>query len=632
MKLNQYIRNLVVSMIVIVCFIPSTVSATETAVAVSLDNVYIAYNDEYGKPYIDENNRTMVPLRLTLEQYGAEVYWDGEAGLVSIMHGGITVHVPIGENYIYRNGKKIDNDTQAVIVNKRTYLPIRVVMEAFGCEVIWDGHNREVVIYTRDYDAGDSRYDLREEGNVTSVKNQGDLGTCWAFAALGAMESTLLTRTGEHFDFSEDNMSLGHGYNLTQDEGGDFMLALAYFARWSGPIYERDDEYGDGQSPENTKSVKHLQEAFFLPSKDKNMIKDTVKAYGGLHTSIYWDFTDDIHHSPYYNQDTYAYFYNGTKTINHDVVIVGWDDNYPKENFKIQPKENGAFICKNSFGIDFGEEGYFYMSYEDVYIGSQTMVYSGIEEPDNYDKIYQSDWLGLVGNIGFNTDTAYFSNAYTTGDNQEALAAVSFYTTGMHSKYEVYVVEDFKGKPDFSRMVAVEKGFKEFKGYYTIPLSKPITLKKNQKFAVVVKITTPGSKFPIAAEFNRDVKWIDQVDIEDGEGYMSYDGEKWDDTEDILQSNVCLKAFTKIIQDDKVEPNNPNYIESLPEEQENVDIQEFNESDNGPSDSPSPIQNSQEEQPVKTTPADETKPVSSPDIILDKDAIHHKDKKLLGLT
>lgn len=77
------------------------------------------------------------------------------------------------------------------------------------------------------------------------------------------------------------------------------------------------------------------------------------------------------------------------------MVIVGWDDNYPKENFKIQPKKkNGAFICKNSFGTDFGEEGYFYIAYEDVYVGTQTMVYSGIEDNDNYDKIYQSDWLG----------------------------------------------------------------------------------------------------------------------------------------------------------------------------------------------------------------------------------------------
>lgn len=55
----------------------------------------------------------------------------------------------------------------------------------------------------------------------------------------------------------------------------------------------------------------------------------------------------------------------------------------------------------------------------------------------------------LVGNIGFNTDSAFFSNVYATGDAQEELAAISFYTTGMNSKYEVYIVEDFKSKDDF---------------------------------------------------------------------------------------------------------------------------------------------------------------------------------------
>lgn len=636
MKLNQYIRNVVVSIIVIVCVTPSTVYATNKELVVSIDNAYIEYNDDYGKPYIDENDRTMVPLRLTLEQYGAKVDWDDEAGLAIITEGDVTVHVPIGEKYIYRNGKKIVNDTNAVVIDKRTYLPIRVVMEAFGCEVFWDGHNREVVIFSRDYDAGDTRFDLREEGGVTSVKNQGDLGTCWAFAALGAMESTLLARTGESFDFSEDNMSLGHGYNLTQDEGGDFMLALAYFARWSGPVFERDDEYGDGESPENTKSPKHLQEAYFLPAKDMDMIRKTIKAYGGVHTSIYWDYTDDINNSPYYNKDTYAYHYNGAKTINHDVVIVGWDDNYPKENFKIQPKKNGAFICKNSFGTDFGEEGYFYIAYEDVYVGTQTMVYSGIEDNDNYDKIYQSDWLGLVGNIGFNTDSAFFSNVYATGDAQEELAAISFYTTGMNSKYEVYIVEDFKSKDDFSRKTFVDKGFKEFKGYYTIPLTKSIPLEKNKKFAIVVKITTPGSKFPIAAEFNRDVKWIDQVDIQDGEGFMSYDGKKWDDTEETLESNVCLKAFTKLTKSSEVGPN-----DLAPTEQLNVPVdgqpteKETNQSqDDIPLDLSDPTQNKQESEPVKTTPVEDAKTPISLVQNLDKDsvAVREKAKKLLGFN
>lgn len=554
---------IVASIMIIVLSVPITVFASKDKLEVSLNNVYIEYDDNYGKPYIDENNRTMVPLRLTLERFGAKVDWVD--GIAVVTQGDVTVQVPIGENFIYRNGEKIQNDTKAVVKNGRTYCPIRVVMESFGSEVIWDGHNKDVVIYTKDYEFGDSRYDLRNEGNITSVKDQGNLGTCWAFAALSAVESTLLLRTGESFDFSEDNISLGHGYNVTQNAGGDMMIALAYFTRWSGPIFERDDKYGDGKTAESAKSVKHLQEAYFVPPKNLTKLKEAIKAYGGIHTILYWDFDNDINYSPYYNNETHAYYYPGSDRVNHNVVIVGWDDNYPKENFKIQPQSDGAFICRNSFGTDFGEEGYFYVSYEDTYIAMKNIVYSGIEERDNYDKIYQSDWLGQVGFLGYSRDTAYFSNVYTVGEQAEELAAVSFYTTGMNSKYEIYVVNDFTSKEDFSKMTLVEKGFKEFKGYYTVSLKDKIKVEPGKKFAVVVKMTTPNSKMPVAIENDESIL-VDEFRLDDGEGYVSNDGKYWEDVEEAYKSNVCLKAFTNVVKDTSNPATEPAPDEKKPEE------------------------------------------------------------------
>jgi C1A family cysteine protease len=542
-------------------------------VSIILDNEYISYNEEYGVPFIDDNHRTMVPLRLTLEFFGAEVDWDHETNQAIVTKGDVVVRVPIGEKYILKDNEKVENDTYAVVIGTeypRTYMPIRIVMEAFGCEVLWDGDNQTVIIKSGNIIEEkelEIKYDLREEGNVTSVKDQLDIGACWAFAALGSIESNLLKQTAELYDFSEDNVSLKHGYNLTQDEGGDFMLALAYFARWSGPVLETDDIYGDGISNVELKSVKHIQEAYIIPSKDYTTIKKSIKTYGGIHTSIYWEY-NDVEENKYYNKTTYAQNYNGDNVPNHDVVIVGWDDEFSKENFIIQPEKDGAFICKNSFGMEFGEEGYFYISYYDTNIGMHNIVYSSIEDNDNYDKIYQADWLGLVGKLGYNADTAYFANAYTTGDVEEQLSAISFYTTGDNSQYEIYIVEDFTSEEDFINKKFIDSGYLEYSGYYTIKLDDVITLDKNSKFSIIVKITTPGSKFPIAAEFNKDVKWLDKVDLSDGEGYISYDGKKWQSTEESLSSNVCLKAFTNIVNINNTEQPNEQDKHDAPKQQE----------------------------------------------------------------
>lgn len=549
---NNLKKFILIQLIISLIMIPLPVHSVETDVlanshvirdvVVAIDGNAITYNDFYGKPFIDENNRTQVPLRLTMEIFGAEVLWDKATYSAIVKKNNIEVIVPIGKNYILRNGKKIENDTKAIAINSRTYLPIRVVLEAFGSEVIWDQQNYKVIVKT--YDQLPHKFDLRKVGRVTAVKDQKDLGTCWAFASIGAIES-ILTKE-QVYDFSEDNVSLTHGYNLSQDDGGDIKLALTYFARWSGPILEKDDIYGDGIANNNAKAVKHLQEAYMIPSKNYNLIKEAIIKHGGVHTSIYLDYIVRLENDNYYKSETNSLNYTGNKPTNHDVVIVGWDDQYPKENFANIPEGDGAFLAKNSFGKSFGDNGYFYISYYDKHVGDYNIVYNGLESNDNYDKIYQSDWLGWLGRLGYEQDTAYFSNIYATGEKKEILEAVSFYATDINTDYEVYVVDDFNSVDDFNKMQLMEVGTKKYKGYYTINLSNPIILNENTKFAVIVKVKTPGSKFPIAAEYYSDVEWLDKVDISDGEGYMSFNGKVWEDTEETLSANVCLKAFTSI--------------------------------------------------------------------------------------
>ena len=207
-------------------------------------------------------------------------------------------------------------------------------------------------------------------------------------------------------------------------------MSMAYLLSWEGPVWESEDPYGDGFSPDGLKAREHVQEIQILPSKDYEAIKKAVYLEGGVQSSLYTSMRDYESESVYYNRDTNSYCYIGTEKPNHDSVIVGWDDDYPKENFNMELEGDGAFICTNSWGENFGDQGYFYVSYYDTNIGVHNIVYTGIEPTDNYDNIYQSDLCGWVGQIGYGEDTAWFANAYKTKTKEE-LAAAGFMQQGL---------------------------------------------------------------------------------------------------------------------------------------------------------------------------------------------------------
>lgn len=120
-------------------FVLSLTTISACAVDVYIDGTKVAFTDNSGYPFIDQNSRTLVPLRITMESMGADVTWDNEECCAVVTKDATTVVCYIGEDCIYRNGTRIKNDTSAVIKNSRTYLPIRVVAEAFDSTVSWDG-------------------------------------------------------------------------------------------------------------------------------------------------------------------------------------------------------------------------------------------------------------------------------------------------------------------------------------------------------------------------------------------------------------------------------------------------------------------------------------------------------------
>lgn len=406
-----------------------------------------------------------------------------------------------------------------------------------------------------------AKYDLREEGLVTSVKNQGSSGDCWAFTTLAALESFLLKHENITYDFSENNMKniMGsYSVNGTDwSEGGNYQMAVAYLVRWDGPVNESDDSFSAYSIISNydLAKVKHVQDVAFVPLRmgylDNDQIKYAIMKYGAVYTSIYGNAMSRM-------------VYNPTQQIpNHAVTIVGWDDNYSVNRFVggTKPPANGAWIIKNSWGSSYGDRGFGYVSYYDVTFAGfsldslSVMAFTNVENTTNYKDIYQYDLLGnTYESLGYNSNIAWMANQFTAISNNP-LSAFGLYTYGV-SQYlaKIYVNNDLKYS---------QEGNIDYAGYHTIKLGNLVNLTKGDIFRIEVMLNTLDSLYPIAIETNRN-GYSSKVIADLNQSFVSPDGVNWydiaQDTElvkvsdcmynkTLKMTNVCLKAYTANVAD-----------------------------------------------------------------------------------
>lgn len=185
---------LFVTFTIITATLVTPISA-ETVVNIVLDGEEVVFTEDMGFPFIDANNRTQVPLRVTLESFGATVNWDGEQEMASATIDDITVHVPINKSYILVNGVEVANDTEAVIVNSRTYCPIRKVLEAFGAVVTWEDTTKTVVVASEAYDMLTDDYTFLVFMNGTDLESTYD-EEYEEFSAAGTTDIAEMTEIG----------------------------------------------------------------------------------------------------------------------------------------------------------------------------------------------------------------------------------------------------------------------------------------------------------------------------------------------------------------------------------------------------------------------------------------------------
>ncbi len=393
-----------------------------------------------------------------------------------------------------------------------------------------------------------SSFDLRTQGKVSSVKDQDPYGTCWTFSTMASMESCLLP--GQKWDFSEWSLAYWHGFDFPYPNGGgNDDMATATLVRWLGPFNESQDRYRYGKHPHpaTLQVQKHLQDVFSLPPRasatDNDTIKYALTTYGAISVGMYYDhacFKQTAQTSSYYS----VYEQDGME--NHAVTIIGWDDNYSATHFSATPPGNGAFLVKNSWGTDWGDEGYFWISYYDTRTAYGTcVVHYGAQSPANYSTVYQYDPLGKIDQISFeaNQEKAWIANAFTAKTN-ETLSAVGLYATGPNTSYNVYAGSSLADR-------TLRASGTMSMGYHTIKLSKPLSLSAGKKFYVMVDITTPagsdGKSSPIAIEYPLP-GYSSKATASPGQSYVSAEGEGWFDLTKAYHSkaNVCLKAYTTI--------------------------------------------------------------------------------------
>ena len=457
--------------------------------------------------------------------------------------------------------------------------------------------------------------------NIT-VKDQGSTGLCWAISTATTLDysyakelydtygivATAEETSGSHiaqFLYNRVDDPLGNTANdankiLISDHwsyyGGNEIYAMQHLASWSGacldskaPLsatvdnvdksgkwtgassglaYSEDLAYDDAVT---------LQESIYLKLADINTMKELVYKYGAVSVGIsaktaYFNQNEiDPETGEAYPLGRSFYCYEEGTAINHSVPIVGWDDNYPKENFThsvkgmsdtkayalTTPENDGAWIVQNSYGDSNYDDGFIYISYESLDICGDdfTLFAFDMQPADAYAYNFQYDGTAFCSdssemNRGRHYD--YYTikgtraaNVFTnTTGAPVSVEAVGFTTyNAFTTNYEIAVYTGLTSAndPTSGTLAASVSCTTTTAGCKTVELDKAVTVPAGQSFSVVFtfsRITAFGVEM---AYKDSDLSIV--AETKAGQSFFSAaDSDTWLDMNDY---NACfrIKAF-----------------------------------------------------------------------------------------
>jgi C1A family cysteine protease len=419
----------------------------------------------------------------------------------------------------------------------------------------------DISSFSKTIDDIPEEYDSRNANGrncITEIENQGYTYLCWAYAAIGAVEADILKHnpmiSNDNLDLSEKHLAYYNAHsakgskNGLIDEdyrelvnadneagawifdydtnyvsvGGVTDFSISVLTAWKGPVSDTGDDafnkiFGsdyvfrdNGNAPSDAyNSEYHVMNVNEVCATRENnmMVKQMVMEHGAASIGIYADDRFWSGHST----NLYSHFENGNvPTPNHEVLIIGWDDNYSASNFSSRPAGDGAWICKNSWGKNSGENGYLYLSYYDeTSLSSNAAVFCSVVPGHKgwYDNNYQvAGFLTKLESCledNLNTVTAYTdaANPYGvlyTASGAEELEAIGFMNLDTYQQYELCIfvnpsVEEGKivgldcDEADRRQKISSISG-----GYHTFELEEPLELSEEDTFFVMIKPVTAG--------------------------------------------------------------------------------------------------------------------------------------------
>lgn len=330
-------------------------------------------------------------------------------------------------------------------------------------------------------------YNSADEGYTTPVRMQ-QYNTCWAYSSTATLESLFLKKEEQAFHLSTMHMNYwgtvrnnGSGWQRSYSAAGYPYIALGYLTSFgciNNKLFNESKTVDDFHAADGLYPYQAVNSVIYLDTNDRETVKTAVYQYGGVIGNFHYS-------SSYLQTRNAAYYFDipglATAELNgHAIEIIGWDDNYSVSNFVSghRPSSPGAWLCKNSWGEGWGNNGTFWISYEDLYLFESrfgpSYAITGASAINANNKIQQNEIFGAtyefdyIQNLRPNQNKMTYANMFDFSDGYHNIDKVVFESTSEGSKYTVhYIPIDAYGSPltDSSKWTLLAQGNIDHQGY-----------------------------------------------------------------------------------------------------------------------------------------------------------------------